>query len=95
MGRAMRALQAFNACKADYDAAWILPEGSPEQEAALSAAHAKGAESALSVARLNGGIYNKAAQLVASLGGGAGDKGVPRQYVETLSVLTGAVSSAA
>ncbi len=42
----------------------------------------------LELARNNGGIYNKAAQFVASLQGGAGDKGVPKAYVEALAVLT-------
>ena len=34
----------------------------------------RGAAAALAVARANGGIYNKAAQFIASLQGGAGDK---------------------
>ncbi|EKX38188.1 hypothetical protein GUITHDRAFT_53943, partial [Guillardia theta CCMP2712] len=50
--------------------------------------HARSAEKCLLLAQENGGIYNKAAQFVASLQGGAGDKGVPMAYVKTLRVLT-------
>ena len=40
------------------------------------------------MARANGGIYIKAAQFVASMQGGGGDKVVPRAFVDTLRVLT-------
>jgi hypothetical protein len=46
------------------------------------------APKALELARAHGGLYNKAAQFVAALQAGAGDRGVPREYVEALSVLT-------
>lgn len=40
------------------------------------------------MARANGGIYIKAAQFVASMQGGGGDKVVPRAFVDILRVLT-------
>ena len=46
------------------------------------------AQECLELAKQNGGIYNKAAQFVASLQGGAGDAGIPKAYIEALAVLT-------
>ena len=43
---------------------------------------------ALEVARQNGGVYNKAAQFVASMQGGGGDKVVPKVFIDTLAILT-------
>merc|ERR1719174_2744621 len=50
--------------------------------------HSETARKALQLARLNGGIYNKAAQFIASLQAGAGDTGIPKQYVEELRACT-------
>jgi Na+/H+-translocating membrane pyrophosphatase len=40
--------------------------------------HVRSATKCLELVRTNGGIYTKAAQFVASLQGGAGDKGIPK-----------------
>jgi len=50
--------------------------------------HASIARQALQLARVNGGIYNKAAQFVASLQAGAGDTGIPKEFVEELRQCT-------
>ena len=39
------------------------------------------------------GIYIKAAQFVASLQGGAGDHGIPKEYVRVLQVITPTTSA--
>ena len=73
--RAMSAMQAFYAAKADYEASLKgLEEGSVEYEAAQNGVFARSAEKALSIARANGGVYVKAAQFIASMQGGGGDK---------------------
>ena len=48
----------------------------------------RAAGKALEVARTNGGVYNKAAQFVASMQGGGGDKVVPKVFIDTLAILT-------
>eukprot|EP00322_Chrysochromulina_rotalis_P005416 CAMPEP_0115840888 /NCGR_PEP_ID=MMETSP0287-20121206/7004_1 /TAXON_ID=412157 /ORGANISM="Chrysochromulina rotalis, Strain UIO044" /LENGTH=486 /DNA_ID=CAMNT_0003294515 /DNA_START=15 /DNA_END=1475 /DNA_ORIENTATION=- len=73
----------FNAAKEDYAA--LGPAASEEERAAV---HRKHAAEALTFAITNGGVYIKAAQFVASLQGGAGEAGVPREYVEALKPLT-------
>ena len=89
MGRAMAAMQVFEKAKKAYAALdEVGPEGSPEREAAKEALHDSTANECLELAKQNGGIYNKAAQFVASLQGGAGDAGVPKAYIEALAVLT-------
>lgn len=76
--RAMTAMQAFYAAKADYEASLKgLEEGSEAYEAAQNAVFARSAEEALSIARANGGVYVKAAQFIASMQGGGGDKARP------------------
>lgn len=88
-GRAMLAWQAYSEMKAKYESALSgLPEGSEERERAAKELHREGAQRALRVARENGGVYVKAAQFLASLQGGAGDNGVPAEYVEALAELT-------
>jgi len=89
MGRAMGAMQLFEKAKKAYAALdEVGPEGSPEREAAKEALHVSTAQECLELAKQNGGIYNKAAQFVASLQGGAGDAGIPKAYIEALAVLT-------
>lgn len=89
MGRAMLAMALFDKGKKAYAALdEVGPVGSPEREAAKERVHEQIAAECLTLAKQNGGIYNKAAQFVASLQGGAGDAGIPKAYVEALSVLT-------
>ena len=85
MGRAMIAMQLFESAKKKYAA---LDETSPDYATQLEQTHRETAAECLKLAQTNGGIYNKAAQFVASLQGGAGDAGIPKAYVETLAVLT-------
>jgi aarF domain-containing kinase len=85
----MGAMQLFEKAKKAYAALdEVGPEGSPEREAAKEALHVSTAQECLELAKQNGGIYNKAAQFVASLQGGAGDAGIPKAYIEALAVLT-------
>jgi aarF domain-containing kinase len=85
----MGAMQLFEKAKKAYAALdEVGPEGSPEREAAKEALHVSTAQECLELAKQNGGIYNKAAQFVASLQGGAGDAGIPQAYIEALAVLT-------
>lgn len=85
----MGAIQLFEKAKKAYAALdEVGPEGSPEREAAKEALHVSTAQECLELAKQNGGIYNKAAQFVASLQGGAGDAGIPKAYIEALAVLT-------
>ena len=88
MGRAMVAMQLFEKAKKEYAAVEELTEGSTEYAAALEEVHRRTAAECLKVAQSHGGIYNKAAQFVASLQGGAGDSGIPKAYIDALSVLT-------
>jgi aarF domain-containing kinase len=89
MGRAMAAMALFEKAKKAYLALdEVGPEGSPERVAAMEALHVSTAQECLELAKQNGGIYNKAAQFVASLQGGAGDAGIPKAYIEALAVLT-------
>ena len=89
MGRAMAAMALFEKAKKAYLALdEVGPEGSPERVAAKEALHVSTAQECLELAKQNGGIYNKAAQFVASLQGGAGDAGIPKAYIEALAVLT-------
>lgn len=83
--RSMCAMALFNAAKEDY--AKIDTKAS-DVEQQRSAVHRKHAAEALQFAIDNGGIYIKAAQFVASLQGGAGEAGVPREYVEAFKPLT-------
>ena len=87
----MTAMALFEKGKKAYAALdEVGPIGSPEREKAKHETHVSIAAECLALARANGGIYNKAAQFVASLQGGAGDKGIPKAYVDVLRVLTDA-----
>ena len=83
MTRSMMAMALFNEAKSEYDAA--KGKDDPEAKAAL---HRKHANVAYTFAVNNGGIYIKVGQFVASLQGGAGEAGVPREYVDALRPLT-------
>jgi tetratricopeptide (TPR) repeat protein len=74
MARSARAMALFNEIKGDYETTLSKATSEQEREAALEQLHARSAPKVLALARNNGGIYNKAAQFVASLQGGAGDK---------------------
>lgn len=56
--------------------------GSSEREAAKRAVHLRSAERLLEIAKEFGGVFNKAAQFVASIQGP-----IPREYTQTLGVL--------
>ncbi len=88
MGRSMRAMAVFNEVKADYESALANVTDAKQRAQVLQEVHARSAPKALKLARENGGLYNKAAQFVASLQAGAGDRGIPKEYVDALSVLT-------
>ena len=84
MGRAMLAMQLFEKGKTMY----AQCEADPNPEEAYERTHRLMADECLKLAQSHGGIYNKAAQFVASLQGGAGDKGIPKAYIEALKVVT-------
>jgi aarF domain-containing kinase len=84
MGRAMLAMQLFEKGKKLYADC----EADPNPEEAYERTHRLMADECLKLAQSHGGIYNKAAQFVASLQGGAGDKGIPKAYIEALKVVT-------
>eukprot|EP00288_Rhodomonas_lens_P020244 CAMPEP_0177691704 /NCGR_PEP_ID=MMETSP0484_2-20121128/1454_1 /TAXON_ID=354590 /ORGANISM="Rhodomonas lens, Strain RHODO" /LENGTH=639 /DNA_ID=CAMNT_0019202357 /DNA_START=14 /DNA_END=1933 /DNA_ORIENTATION=+ len=88
MGRSMRAMSVFNEVKADYEQSLANVTNEAERKAVLKLVHARSAVKALQLAKDLGGIYNKAAQLVASLQGGAGERGIPEEYTRALSILT-------
>ena len=94
INRSMRAYNLFEEIKKDYQVTFErfppMTEESPERDAELQRVHERCAKKCLELARTNGGLYTKAAQFVASLQGGAGDKGIPKAYVDVLRVLTDA-----
>jgi len=88
----MRAMMAFQTIKGQYEVVMAsLPEGMPYDELIvhpkMREVHLIGAQKALELCRTNRGIYIKAAQFVASLQGGAGDHGIPKEYVQVLQEL--------
>mmetsp|Transcript_24078 Transcript_24078/g.78401 ORF Transcript_24078/g.78401 Transcript_24078/m.78401 type:complete len:497 (-) Transcript_24078:592-2082(-) len=89
MARAGQAKLVFERCKKAYsDALEGLEEGTEEYAAALETCHLQCAPQALAVAKEAGGMYIKAGQFVATLQGGAGDKAIPKAYIEALRELT-------
>ena len=81
--RSMCAMALFNAAKEDY-----AKLDATTTDADRAKVHRKHAAEALQFAIDNGGIYIKAAQFVASLQGGAGQAGVPSEYVDAFKPLT-------
>ena len=71
----------FNAAKEEYTTLG-------DSEEAKSKFHRKHAQEAYTFAVTHGGIYIKAAQFVSSLQGGAGEAGVPREWIDALRPLT-------
>ena len=86
MGRAMLAQQLFHEIKGDYEKSLEGKEGD-EREKTLQELHLRSADKCLKLAQRNGGIYNKAAQFVASLQAGAGDASIPKPYIDALKVV--------
>ena len=86
LGRAAMAQQLFHEIKGDYDKSLEGLEGKA-REAELEALHDRSAAKCLDLAKKNGGIYNKAAQFVASLQAGAGDKAIPKAYIDALKIV--------
>eukprot|EP00927_Polykrikos_kofoidii_P077464 TRINITY_DN74403_c0_g1_i1.p1 TRINITY_DN74403_c0_g1~~TRINITY_DN74403_c0_g1_i1.p1 ORF type:complete len:568 (-),score=99.51 TRINITY_DN74403_c0_g1_i1:265-1968(-) len=87
--RTMVAMGQFNEQQKDYtNSLEELDPGSVEYQAALDACHERGAKRCVMVANTQRGIYVKAAQFMASIQGGAGDQGIPPQYIEALKVFT-------
>ncbi|QDZ18388.1 ABC1 domain-containing protein [Chloropicon primus] len=86
MGRAMLAQQAFHEIKGDYEKSLEGKEGE-ERQKTLDALHLRSADKCLKLAQRNGGIYNKAAQFVASLQAGAGDASIPKPYIDALKIV--------
>lgn len=86
MGRAMRAMALFTSAKTEYETSLEGLEGE-EYDTKLREIHQRTAEKALEVAKENKGIYIKAAQFIAALQGGAGDHGIPKEYVNVLQAL--------
>ena len=89
INRSMRTYNLFEEIKNEYEKAeegLKLAGGNREQ--VYRALHERSARKVLELCRTNGGLYTKAAQFVASLQGGAGDKGIPKEYADILRVLT-------
>jgi len=87
--RSMVTMMQFTQQKQDYDTSLNdLEEGTEEYKQAMEACHERGAKRCVAVAREHRGLYVKAAQFIASIRGGTGDRGVPRAYTEALSVFT-------
>lgn len=89
--RSMLTMMQFNEQKQDYlDSLKDLDENSEEYQKVLLECHKRGAERAARVARMHRGLYVKAAQFVASIRGGTGDRGIPRPYIDALKEFTDA-----
>eukprot|EP00931_Biecheleriopsis_adriatica_P051111 TRINITY_DN29616_c0_g1_i1.p1 TRINITY_DN29616_c0_g1~~TRINITY_DN29616_c0_g1_i1.p1 ORF type:complete len:572 (+),score=152.74 TRINITY_DN29616_c0_g1_i1:40-1716(+) len=87
--RSMVTMMQFNAQKDDYTKTLAsLEEGTAEYDAALQGCHERGAERCAKVAETHRGLYVKAAQFIASIRGGTGDGGIPKQYTDALSRFT-------
>jgi len=89
MTRSMFAMAQFNEQKQDYiDSLAGLDESSEAYDTEIEACHRRGAERCAKVAEMQRGLYVKAAQFIASLRGGTGDRGIPAAYIEALAVFT-------
>jgi len=87
--RTMVTMMQFNQQKQDYDTCCDGKEVDTEEyKTAMAECHERGAKRCVAVATMHRGLYVKAAQFIASLRGGTGDRGVPRPYTEALSVFT-------
>lgn len=89
MTRSMVVMMEFNEQKQDYESSLAsVPEGTDAYRQALDACHQRGAARCVKVANLHRGLYVKAAQFIASIRGGTGDRGIPRRYTDALAVFT-------
>mmetsp|Transcript_6221 Transcript_6221/g.17320 ORF Transcript_6221/g.17320 Transcript_6221/m.17320 type:complete len:543 (+) Transcript_6221:78-1706(+) len=90
MSRSMVTMMQFNEMKQDYtNSLQNLEEGTDQYAEASAACHQRGAARCVAVANMHRGLYVKAAQFIASLRGGTGDSsGIPRAYIDALSVFT-------
>jgi len=89
MTRSMVTMMQFNEQKQDYvNSVANLDEATEEYRQALEECHKRGAERCAKVATMHRGLYVKAAQFIASIRGGTGERGVPRAYLEALAVFT-------
>lgn len=87
--RSMVTMMQFKAQREDYAKCVDgLDEDTPGYQAALQECHSRGAERCVKIAELHRGLYVKAAQFIASIRGGTGDGGIPKQYTEALSRFT-------
>eukprot|EP00416_Gambierdiscus_australes_P040247 CAMPEP_0171113548 /NCGR_PEP_ID=MMETSP0766_2-20121228/82788_1 /TAXON_ID=439317 /ORGANISM="Gambierdiscus australes, Strain CAWD 149" /LENGTH=532 /DNA_ID=CAMNT_0011575765 /DNA_START=1 /DNA_END=1599 /DNA_ORIENTATION=- len=87
--RSMVTMMQFGEQKKDYtDSLANLEVGTEAYRAAIELCHERGAKRCVAVANMHRGIYVKAAQFIASIRGGTGDRGIPRAYTEALSVFT-------
>ena len=79
----------FNEQKQDYmNSLSELQEGTEEYEKTLLECHRRGAQRCVQVANQHRGLYVKAAQFIASIRGGTGDRGVPKPYTDALQGFT-------
>lgn len=89
MSRSMVTMMQFNEQKQDYISSLSnMEEDTPEYNAALQECHKRGAERCVKVASQHRGLYVKAAQFIASIRGGTGERGVPKPYTDALAVFT-------
>jgi len=89
MTRSMVTMMQFNEQKQDYTNSLAnLEEDTAEYNATLHGCHNRGAARCSKVAEMHRGLYVKAAQFIASIRGGTGDRGVPKPYVDALAKFT-------
>jgi len=90
-------MMQFNAQKQDYDSclegnlASKLPDevhDSHNNGQSVQACHRRGADRCAKVTEMHRGLYVKAAQFVASIRGGTGDRGIPEPYIAKLATFT-------
>eukprot|EP00435_Cladocopium_sp_Y103_P048659 s827_g14.t1 len=87
--RSTVAMMQFNEQKQDYiNSLSNLEENTAEYKQVLSECHHRGAERCVQVANTNRGLYVKAAQFIASIRGGTGERGVPKAYTDALAKFT-------
>eukprot|EP00931_Biecheleriopsis_adriatica_P103252 TRINITY_DN78111_c0_g1_i1.p1 TRINITY_DN78111_c0_g1~~TRINITY_DN78111_c0_g1_i1.p1 ORF type:complete len:586 (-),score=118.33 TRINITY_DN78111_c0_g1_i1:22-1605(-) len=89
MSRSMVTMMQFNEQKQDYVSSLEnLEENTEQYNETLQECHCRGADRCAKVANMHRGLYVKAAQFIASIRGGTGDRGVPKPYIDALSVFT-------
>merc|ERR1719162_1052184 len=85
MTRSMLAMSQFTEMKQKYDEVFSSSE---EYQRRLEECHVLGAQRMVQLVSMQRGLYVKAAQFVASIRGGVGDQGIPRQYIEACAQFT-------